>query len=86
MSRKISLAELLRFLRQAAGESEQLDPEGDILDTEFTELGYDSIALMETCAVMEREYGTTIDDTELADARTPRAMLALVNQRLVNTR
>lgn len=47
-------------------------------DTSLTELGYDSLALMEAAVRIEREYGVRIADGDVAAARTPRDMLNLV--------
>lgn len=73
------LADLRRILREGAGADERVDLDGEILDTAFDDLGYDSIALMETGARISREYGTPIEDDALTPATTPRQLLALVN-------
>ena len=73
------LADLRRILREGAGADEGVDLDGEILDTAFDDLGYDSIALMETAARISREYGTPIGDDALTPETTPRALLALVN-------
>jgi minimal PKS acyl carrier protein len=82
MTDAMTLDDLRRILRRAAGEAEGADLDGDILDTEFAELGYDSIALMETGGQIERERGIRLDDDTMTSVPTPRALLALVNQRL----
>ncbi|MBR7678953.1 acyl carrier protein, partial [Streptomyces daliensis] len=69
--------DLRRILREGAGETVDLD--GDILDTGFEELGYESLALLETGGRIEREYGITLDDAALTDAVTPRALIEVVN-------
>lgn len=80
MSRRlIELSDLRRVLREGAGAAQDVDLDGEILDAPFGELGYDSIALMETAARLSREYGITIDDEELAAVTTPRHLLQLVN-------
>ncbi|MEU2389657.1 acyl carrier protein [Streptomyces sp. NPDC007369] len=74
----MTLDDLRRILSESAGSEEgQLD--GDILDTEFAELGYDSLALIETASVIQRDYGVEIPD-KLA---TPRELLDSVNGLLV---
>lgn len=78
-SRAIDLEELRRILRECAGTEPGVDLDGEILDTSFGELGYDSLAIMETAARIAREYGLTIDDGALGAATTPRLLLALVN-------
>jgi minimal PKS acyl carrier protein len=77
-----TLAELKQILRGAAGTAEGIDLDGDILDIGFDELGYDSLALLETGGRIEREYGVRLDDSALVDASTPRALLATINAHL----
>ncbi|WP_028476865.1 acyl carrier protein [Nocardia sp. CNY236] len=77
---EFELADLRRVIRAAAGEVEGLD--GDIIDTPFEELGYESLALLETAGRIEREYGVKLEDSVLIDASTPRALLEVVNQQL----
>ncbi|MGW7361662.1 acyl carrier protein [Streptomyces sp. NPDC054802] len=70
----MTLDDLRQILSESAGsEAGQLD--GDILDTAFTELGYDSLALLETTAVVQREYGVEVPDK----VATPRELLDSVN-------
>jgi len=73
------LTDLIRILQEGAGADEGVDLEGDILDVGFDELGYDSLALMETASRITREYGIAIDDDDLATATTPRRFIELVN-------
>jgi act minimal PKS acyl carrier protein len=73
------LQDLRRILREGAGADVDLD--GEILDTAFDDLGYDSVALMETAGRITREYGIPVDDDALTPAATPRALLDHVNRR-----
>ncbi|MFJ4825609.1 acyl carrier protein [Streptomyces bacillaris] len=77
-----TLEKLKRILREGAGADESVDFDGDILDTDFEELGYESLALLETCGRIEREYGITLDDSVVGDVRTPRRMVEVVNEHL----
>ncbi|MFD0039109.1 acyl carrier protein [Streptomyces anulatus] len=81
-AQEFSLDDLKRILLEGAGADEGVDLDGDILDTEFESLGYESLALLETGGRIEREYGITLDDSALTDAATPRALLAAVNVHL----
>ncbi|MEU0743258.1 acyl carrier protein [Streptomyces sp. NPDC006134] len=81
-----TLDELKRILLEAAGADEQVDLDGDILDTEFQDLGYESLALLETSSRIERRYGISLDDEAVSDALTPRALIAVVNARLTAVR
>jgi acyl carrier protein len=75
----LELGELRRMLAESAGVSQGVDIDGDILDTEFQDLGYDSIAIMEIASRITSQYGIRIDDEVLAGAATPRRLLDLVN-------
>ncbi|QFZ21432.1 acyl carrier protein [Saccharothrix syringae] len=75
---KFTLDDLRRVLVEGAGADEGVDLAGDILDVEFDDLGYDSIALLETASRISRESGVPLDDT-VASAKTPRELLALIN-------
>lgn len=78
--RIIELRDLRRILRESAGTEQGVDLDGEILDTPFDDLGYDSIAIMETTARLTREYGVSIDDDDaLVAATTPRLLLDLIN-------
>jgi act minimal PKS acyl carrier protein len=78
----LTLEELVGILRESAGEDEDVDLGGDISDTPFTDLGYDSLALLETAGRVQRDFGIALDDDVLGAAETPRLFLAAVNKRL----
>ncbi|MEV0743490.1 acyl carrier protein [Streptomyces sp. NPDC050549] len=82
MSTSFTLDDLRRILREAAGADEGVDLDGDILDVQFESLGYESLALLETGSRIEREYDIALDEDLLADAQTPRTLMAAVNQAL----
>ncbi|MBZ4015353.1 MULTISPECIES: acyl carrier protein [Streptomyces] len=82
MSAVFTLDDLKRILLEGAGADEGVDLDGDILDTDFEELGYESLALLETGGRIEREWGITLDDSALTDAATPRALIETVNAHL----
>ncbi|MEV0012834.1 MULTISPECIES: acyl carrier protein [unclassified Streptomyces] len=75
----VTLADLTRMLRESAGEEEGIDLDGDVIDTPFMELGYDSLALLQVIGQIQREYGIEIPDDAVVDAETPGALLALIN-------
>ncbi|MFI8312897.1 acyl carrier protein [Streptomyces microflavus] len=80
-----TLESLKRILHEGAGADESVDFDGDILDADFEELGYESLAILETCGRIEREYGITLDDSVVSDVRTPRRMVEVVNEHLGQT-
>ncbi|GAB3497753.1 acyl carrier protein [Amycolatopsis cihanbeyliensis] len=74
----MTIDDLRRILAECAGEDENGDLGGDILDRPFADLGYDSLALMETAARITREFGVTIADDDVIGLSTPRELLDLV--------
>ncbi|WP_405619753.1 acyl carrier protein [Streptomyces sp. NBC_01511] len=76
----ITLDELARVLTECAGADD-----GDVtlghqnLDTSFTDLGYDSLALLETAALVQQRYGVTLSDEDVSGIDTPREFLDQVN-------
>ncbi|MFF7394303.1 phosphopantetheine-binding protein [Streptomyces scabiei] len=77
-----TLADLKRTLTEAAGVAEGVDLDADILDTEFEVIGYESLALLETGSLIEREYGICLDEEAVGEANTPRAFIDVVNAQL----
>ncbi|MFD7554693.1 acyl carrier protein [Streptomyces sp. NPDC059533] len=83
---RFELADLVRLLRECAGEAEGADLDGDILDTSFGDLGYDSLAMLETTGRVERDHAVVLDEEELDEAYTPRRYLDMVNRALAASR
>ncbi|WP_410612267.1 acyl carrier protein [Amycolatopsis sp. lyj-109] len=75
----LTLENLRRVLREGAGTQDGVDLGGDILDTPFDELGYDSLAVLEATSRITREFKIEFDDDAAVAATTPREFLALVN-------
>ena len=65
------MTDLVRVMRAVAGEDESVDLDGDILDLEFEELGYDSLAMMEIAATIEREFCLELPEEDMAEVATP---------------
>ncbi|QIS10041.1 acyl carrier protein [Nocardia arthritidis] len=85
--RTFTLDDLRRIIRQCAGEDDStgLDAD-DILDVDFVDLGYDSLALLETNNCVSREFGVSLPEEELTEVQTPGAFITLVNQHLARQR
>ncbi|MER7582744.1 acyl carrier protein [Kitasatospora sp. NPDC096140] len=77
-----TIEDLKRIMRDCAGEEESVDLDGEILDLRFEELGYDSLALIETTSRISREFGVQLPEEELGEIGTVRELLELINQRL----
>lgn len=82
MSAEFTLAELINMLRECAGEDETVDLKGDVLDVTFTDLGYDSLAVLQVTGCIERDFDLTLDEESVSEAETPRQFLTLVNDAL----
>ncbi|AZQ74569.1 acyl carrier protein [Streptomyces luteoverticillatus] len=80
-----TIDELIRIMRECAGEDEAGDLTPDVADQDFDLLGYDSLALMATASRVEREHGLRLPEEEMAEIRTPAAFVALVNEELRRT-
>jgi len=76
---ELTIEGLKDILSEAAGEDDSFQAGRNILDTPFIELGFDSLALLETVALIKRKYGVAVADDELAVIETPRALLDKVN-------
>ncbi|HXL91059.1 MAG TPA: acyl carrier protein [Streptosporangiaceae bacterium] len=77
----ITIHDLAEILRASAGESD-LGVDLETADLTLTDLGYDSLALMETAARIERLYGVVVADGDLDRIRTLREFTDYVNTRI----
>jgi act minimal PKS acyl carrier protein len=75
----ITMERLVDILRESAGEDESVNLDGDVLDSPFTDLGYDSLALYNTVGRVEREYGIRLPEDLVSDSTTPRNLIDAVN-------
>lgn len=83
MSKKMSIDDLRGILVACAGGEEDHAFYADISDVSFEDLGYDSLALMETSATLEMRYGVIISEDEIAKMSTPRELLNKINNQIV---
>ncbi|MGH3802462.1 MAG: acyl carrier protein [Pseudonocardiaceae bacterium] len=74
-----TIGHLARILQEGAGGAEPIDRNSDVLETPFEDLGYDSIAILETASRVQQQFGVRIDN-ELADLRTPGQFIDHVNE------
>ncbi|MBC8091376.1 MAG: acyl carrier protein [Pseudonocardia sp.] len=81
---ELTLDALREIMIEAAGDDEAVDLGQDIVDVPFTELGFDSLAMLETVTLVKRRTGVAIADDELDSVGTPRALLAKVNTTLAS--
>ncbi|WSQ09447.1 acyl carrier protein [Streptomyces sp. NBC_01231] len=76
----MTLEDLRQMLAECAGEGDSVGIQGDISDTPFTDLGYDSLALLETIARIERDFGVALPEDLVATLDTPRSLLTEVQK------
>ncbi|MEV0264792.1 acyl carrier protein [Streptomyces sp. NPDC050617] len=82
MPTMLTVGDLLVLLRECAGEEESVDLEGDILDVPFEDLGYDSLALLNTVGRIERDCSVRLGDDTVEKALTPRDLIDMTNSAL----
>lgn len=80
--RQITLSGLRDIMRACAGEDEGALPLEQAQDQQFDELGYDSLALLETCSRVQRDYGVELSDDEAGMLNTPRELVDHLNKLL----
>jgi minimal PKS acyl carrier protein len=81
----LTIDTLVRLLTQAAGATDSGVTGDDISDTKFDVLGYDSLALLETASLVEREFDVKVGD-DIASSTTPGEFVAYVNDILAGRR
>ncbi|MBF6341413.1 acyl carrier protein [Nocardia abscessus] len=82
VSTQFTLDDLRRILREGSGDSPGLD--GDFAEISFEDLGYESLALLETTGRIRREFGVTLDDDAVIAVTTPAELVDLVNEHLLD--
>ncbi|WP_331729308.1 acyl carrier protein (plasmid) [Streptomyces sp. NBC_01003] len=82
ISQEFTLDHIREILRQCAGEPEHLPLDSEIAVRTFEEIGYDSLARLEVCGRIEREYGVRLDTELLSGTSTPADLIAAVNGQL----
>ena len=80
---EFTVTDLRRLLRKAAGE--EMGSDATILDATFENLGFESLALLETSALIQREFGVRLDESALDETLTPRGLIDSVNAKLAPT-
>jgi act minimal PKS acyl carrier protein len=78
-----TLDDVRRIMRNCAGAPDGDGPglDGDIAHVRFTDLGYDSLAMLEMAAHVQQEFGIRIPDDAIEEMTTPQAAVDYVNRR-----
>ncbi|MEU4064925.1 acyl carrier protein [Streptomyces wedmorensis] len=79
---QITIGDLQTIMRQCAGEAEDALPLDQAPDSPFDELGYDSLALLETYSRIERDFGIELNEDEIGLINTAGELVEFVNSLL----
>jgi len=74
--RQITIRELEEIMHECAGWAQSLE---QAPDQSFEELGYDSLALLETSSRIKRDCGIELSEDQLGEIKTPRELVEAVN-------
>lgn len=74
-----TVEQLATILRDGAGEAEPIVWTDETVGQTFEDLGYDSIALLETASRVQQLLGIKLEDS-IAELRTPAEFIDHVNQ------
>lgn len=75
---EMTIADLDQTFRSAAGDAEGEAFAAGNADTTFVDLGYDSLALLQVIGQLRREKGVQAPEEQLAAAKTPAQLLAIM--------
>ncbi|MCX4527172.1 MULTISPECIES: acyl carrier protein [unclassified Streptomyces] len=79
---QITISDLQTIMRQCAGEDEDALSLEQAPDRPFEELGYDSLALLETLSRIERDYGVELCEDKVGGIDTAAELVDFVNSLL----
>lgn len=82
MTTHITMDDVKRALVEGSGVSEGGDLDRDLTVKTFRDMGYDSLAVLETGLRLSRENNIEIDDEVFTDLETPAQLLDVVNSAL----
>lgn len=76
-------ADLRRYLESNSGEVEDIDWTDDkALGQQYSDIGYDSLAILELCAAVQRDFRVPLPDDAVFDMTTPTATIDYINNRI----
>ncbi|MEU5627208.1 MULTISPECIES: acyl carrier protein [Streptomyces] len=84
MTARVTMDDLKRALEEGSGVEEGVNLDTDLKTMAFSELGYDSLAVLETGLRLGRENDVELDDTIFTDLDTPQQMLDAINEALAH--
>jgi acyl carrier protein len=82
VQKELSRSELLEIMRECLGEADYEEIGEKDFVTEFTELGYDSLLVLEIATRIQDRFGIRIPDEAVEEMTSPEEMLKSVRARL----
>lgn len=79
---QLTLDELKVFLLRSVGDDESIDLSGDIGTTALNDLGFDSLAVIDTTSRLEQHFKIKFSDDDASGLATPQDFLDVVNRQL----
>ena len=76
------LGDMKQIMRACAGVDEAVNLDGDVGDLPFTDLGYDSLAVLEMAAVIQNQYAVVIPEEMINELKTMGEFTDYVRTRL----
>ncbi|WP_329277700.1 acyl carrier protein [Streptomyces sp. NBC_01451] len=80
MSASMTFEDLKAVMSRCTGEVDDL--RADNLDAAFTDIGYDSLAVLEIASQIQREYSLQIPDEAIEGMNSPQDVIDYVNASL----
>jgi minimal PKS acyl carrier protein len=78
-----TLDDLRKIMIESGGADEGVDLHGDINATEFEDLGFDSLAMLEIQGRIKQELGIRFPEDDVMLLRSPEELIDFVNDSLV---
>jgi minimal PKS acyl carrier protein len=80
--RHMTLRDLQEIMHECAGADESAESFEEAPDTFFSDLGYDSIAMLETQIRIKQDFGVEFSEDDIAHMSTPREFVDFCNSLL----
>ena len=84
MSREIDIKDVWNALIQGSGTDDADQLLSDLETKSFDDLGYDSLAVLETGLRLRRDTNSSAPDVEIAGVRNAHELITLINSYLPN--
>jgi minimal PKS acyl carrier protein len=73
---------LREIMHACAGPGDHPELDGEFLDIPYTDLEFDSLAVLELATRIQQDLGVPFPDDAVAEMETPRNVLQYVNQKI----